>query len=57
VSRESRKLEDYPTFTESLQSFVAANGFTEIIVAEGNSFIEEAIKASRLTAIIAGRND
>lgn len=57
ASRESRKLEDYPSFVESLQSFVAANGFTEVIVAAGDSFIEEAIKASRLTAIIASRND
>jgi 7-cyano-7-deazaguanine tRNA-ribosyltransferase len=56
-SREARKLEEFPTFAESLQSFVAANSFTEIIVAEGDSFIEEAIKAAGLTAMIAGRND
>jgi 7-cyano-7-deazaguanine tRNA-ribosyltransferase len=56
-SREARRLEDFPMFAESLQSFVAANSFTEIIVAEGDSFIEEAIKAAGLTAMIAGRND
>jgi 7-cyano-7-deazaguanine tRNA-ribosyltransferase len=56
VSRENHRLEDYPSFIESLRGFVAGNGFNEIIVASGDSFIEEAIKAARLTAMIASHD-
>jgi 7-cyano-7-deazaguanine tRNA-ribosyltransferase len=48
ITRSSHRLEDYPTFIESLKSF--AGKFEKIVVIAPDDFIKQATKAARLNA-------
>lgn len=48
ITRSSHRLEDYPTFIESLKSF--AGKFEKIVVLAPDDFIKQATKAARLNA-------
>jgi 7-cyano-7-deazaguanine tRNA-ribosyltransferase len=48
ATRSGHRLEDYPTFIESLKSF--AGKFEKIVVISPDDFIKEATKAARLNA-------
>lgn len=48
ATRSGHKLEDYPTFIESLKSF--ASKFEKIVVIAPDDFIKQATKAARLNA-------
>ncbi len=48
VTRSSYSTADYPTFIQSLKSFVANNSFGQIILAGSDGFIEGAIKEAGL---------
>jgi 7-cyano-7-deazaguanine tRNA-ribosyltransferase len=50
VARAYHRLQDYPTFVDSLKEFVARNSFEEIIIMIGDSFIEDAANAAGLNA-------
>ncbi len=50
VARAYHRLQDYPTFVDSLKEFVARNSFEEIIIMIGDSFIEDAADAAGLNA-------
>jgi 7-cyano-7-deazaguanine tRNA-ribosyltransferase len=57
VARSQHRLEDYPSFVESLVRFVARNSFEEIIVPVHDEFIENAIKAADLDKRVVRRDD
>ena len=48
ITRSSHRVEDYPTFIESLKSF--AGKFEKIVVIAPDDFIKQATKAARLNA-------
>ena len=56
VTRADHKLHDYPSFVESLHSFVANNRFDEIIV-PADGFIQDAVEAAKLSVRVDKQDD
>jgi 7-cyano-7-deazaguanine tRNA-ribosyltransferase len=57
VTRSAYFSNDYPTFVQSLKSFVANNNFEEVVIVASDAFIEGAAREAGINVRIVGQHE
>ncbi len=57
VTRSAYFSNDYPTFVQSLKSFVANNNFEEVVIVTSDAFIEGAAREAGISVRIVGQHE
>ena len=56
IARSARDTRDYPTFVESLKSFITSNGFAEVVIV-ADAFMKQAAEEAMLKARVEDYSD